>query len=163
MKKQGKGKTVGTNYTIPFSDKQAIESHIDEGIGLRLKFRRGVLGFTQEELAKKLGITFQQVQKYESGKDRVSSSRLWDLANVLDVPVSFFFEDLASQENSPLWFKSPSKKTFKDPKVKRPSSVVQEENDLTELIQAYLQIKDEAVRRNLLELAKSLVPKKPLL
>lgn len=67
---------------------------VDIHVGKRLRHQRWVLGVTQGELAEALGIRFQQVQKYESGSNRVSASRLWDIAKVLDVPVSFFFEGL---------------------------------------------------------------------
>jgi transcriptional regulator with XRE-family HTH domain len=67
---------------------------IDLHVGQRLRQRRCLLGLTQQRLAAAVGIKFQQIQKYESGANRVSASRLWALANALDVPVSYFFEDL---------------------------------------------------------------------
>jgi transcriptional regulator with XRE-family HTH domain len=73
------------------SDSQR-QSTIDVHIGSRLRQRRTLVGMTQNKLATALGITFQQVQKYESGVNRVSGSRLYDLANALDIPVSFFFD-----------------------------------------------------------------------
>ena len=66
----------------------------DVHIGRRLRERRIALGNSQAELAEKLGISFQQVQKYESGANRISGSRLWDISNVLETPVSFFFDGL---------------------------------------------------------------------
>lgn len=66
---------------------------VDKYIGNRLKMRRLLLGMSQEWLADKLGVTFQQVQKYEKGTNRISSSRLQAIANVLNVPISFFFEN----------------------------------------------------------------------
>ena len=67
---------------------------VDIHVGKRLRHQRCVQGVTQGELAEALGIRFQQVQKYESGNNRVSASRLWDIAKVLNVPVSYFFEGL---------------------------------------------------------------------
>src|SRR5690348_7052572 len=76
---------------------------IDVHVGSRIRLRRTLLGMSQERLAEAIGLTFQQVQKYERGANRVGSSRLFDLARVLDVPVSYFFEDMpnAVQEKSP--------------------------------------------------------------
>ncbi|MEP3347927.1 MAG: helix-turn-helix transcriptional regulator [Litoreibacter sp.] len=67
---------------------------VDIHIGKRLRHRRWMVGMTQGELAGALGIRFQQIQKYESGSNRVSASRLWDIAQVLDLPVGYFFHGL---------------------------------------------------------------------
>jgi transcriptional regulator with XRE-family HTH domain len=65
---------------------------IDVHVGLRVRLRRTLLGMTQDKLASALGITFQQVQKYERGSNRIVASRLYEMSQVLDVPVSYFFE-----------------------------------------------------------------------
>ena len=67
---------------------------VDVHVGKRIRHRRWMNGTTQQQLAESVGIKFRQIQKYETGMNRVSASRLWDIANVLDVPVSFFFEGL---------------------------------------------------------------------
>lgn len=67
---------------------------VDIHVGKRIRHRRWMNGTTQQQLAEAVGIKFQQIQKYETGMNRVSASRLWDIANVLGVPVSFFFEGL---------------------------------------------------------------------
>lgn len=67
---------------------------VDVHVGKRIRHRRWMNGTTQQQLAESVGIKFQQIQKYETGMNRVSASRLWDIAHVLDVPVSFFFEGL---------------------------------------------------------------------
>lgn len=79
---------------------------IDVHVGKRLRLRRELLGMTQETLSNLLGLTFQQVQKYERGTNRMASSRLWDIAQVLDVGIDFFFEDIPSEiaEQSPRCF-----------------------------------------------------------
>ena len=68
--------------------------HVDVHVGKRIRHRRWLLGMTQQQLAEQVGIKFQQIQKYETGANRVSASRLWDIADSLGVPVSFFFEGL---------------------------------------------------------------------
>lgn len=65
---------------------------VDIHVGKRVRHRRWMLGVTQQKLGDKVGIKFQQIQKYETGMNRISASRLWDIAEALDVPVSFFFE-----------------------------------------------------------------------
>src|SRR5919107_3688638 len=67
---------------------------IDVRVGARLRLRRMMLGLSQEKLAEMIGLTFQQVQKYERGANRIGASRLYELSRVLDVPVSFFFDDI---------------------------------------------------------------------
>ena len=70
--------------------KHPVELHFGQWV----RQRRCLLGMTQEQLAEKVGIKFQQIQKYETGANRISSSRLWDISEVMDVPVSFFFDGL---------------------------------------------------------------------
>jgi len=67
---------------------------VDTHVGQRIRQRRWMVGMTQQQLGERVGIKFQQIQKYETGTNRVSASRLWDIAAALDVPVSFFFEGL---------------------------------------------------------------------
>lgn len=67
---------------------------VDVHVGKRIRHRRWLVGMTQQQLAQKVGIKFQQIQKYETGANRVSASRLWDIADAMEVPVSFFFEGL---------------------------------------------------------------------
>ena len=67
---------------------------VDVHVGQRVRQRRWMVGMTQQQLGNEVGIKFQQIQKYETGTNRISASRLWDIAAALDVPVSFFFEGL---------------------------------------------------------------------
>lgn len=67
---------------------------VDVHVGKRVRHRRWMVGMTQQQLGEAVGIKFQQIQKYETGMNRISASRLWDIAHALDVPVSFFFEGL---------------------------------------------------------------------
>ena len=85
------------------TDRQPVERHhritnnnaIDLHVGKRLRLRRTLLGMSQEQLGAELNITFQQVQKYERGANRISASRLWDMSQILDVPVSYFFDHMS--------------------------------------------------------------------
>jgi transcriptional regulator with XRE-family HTH domain len=99
---------------------------------------------SQEKLGEAIGLTFQQVQKYERGANRIGASRLFDLSRVLDVPVSFFFDDMDedAQSSSPA---SPGDE--RNPMAKR---------ETLELVRAYYSITDESVRRKVYELAKTL-------
>src|SRR2546430_15710580 len=75
-------------------EKEGRPSPIDVHVGSRIRLRRTLQGMSQERLGEALGLTFQQVQKYERGVNRVGASRLFDLSRVLDVPISFFFDDM---------------------------------------------------------------------
>lgn len=77
-------------------DAKSIDAHV----GGRLRVRRLLAGMSQEELANTLGLTFQQVQKYEKGHNRIGASRLYQLAKIFDVKVQFFFEGIAVSDNS---------------------------------------------------------------
>lgn len=73
---------------------------VDVHVGKRVRHRRWLVGMTQQQLAEKVGIKFQQIQKYETGANRVSASRLWDIADTLDVQVGFFFEGLKVEKDA---------------------------------------------------------------
>src|SRR6056297_3128889 len=73
---------------------------VDVHVGKRIRHRRWLVGMTQQQLAEAVGIKFQQIQKYETGANRVSASRLWDIAEALDVDVSFFFEGLEQERDT---------------------------------------------------------------
>jgi len=70
---------------------------IDRHVGMRVRMRRMMLGISQEKLGERLGLTFQQVQKYEKGVNRIGASRLMQMSGILGVPVSFFFEDAPNE------------------------------------------------------------------
>ena len=84
---------AGTDQVVA-GDREGRPSPIDVHVGTRIRLRRTLLGMSQERLGEALGLTFQQVQKYERGVNRVGASRLFDLSRVLDVPISFFFDDM---------------------------------------------------------------------
>src|SRR5882672_3836956 len=84
---------------------QGFPNPIDVHVGQRIRQRRSLLGMSQEKVAQALGLTFQQVQKYERGTNRVGSSRLFDLTRILSVPISYFFEEMEAS----VAYKSPSR------------------------------------------------------
>jgi transcriptional regulator with XRE-family HTH domain len=109
------------------SDRMASKGHpnpVDMYVGARLRLRRTLLGMSQEAVADQLGLTFQQVQKYERGTNRVSSSRLFDLCRIFNVPIAFFFDempgDVAKQSPGTLQGKKPESVDLDlDPAAKR--------------------------------------------
>ena len=125
---------------------------IDVHVGARIRVRRTLLGISQERLAEAIGLTFQQVQKYEKGMNRVSSSRLVDLANTLDVAIPYFFEDMSAGVGA----QTPSALM----KVGHRLLAIDNETDplakreTLEFVRAYYKIKDPAVRKRLAELTK---------
>ena len=82
---------------------------VDVHVGRRIRLRRNLLGWSQEKLGDLLGLTFQQIQKYEKGMNRVSASRLWDFSVVMETPVSFFYDDMDKRvaKQSPRMFSNP--------------------------------------------------------
>ena len=117
---------------------------VDIHVGSRLRQRLTSLGITQQELATSQGVTFQQVQKYERGANRISASRLYHLSEVLDVPVTFFFEGISTTSTT-----APTAETteYTDP-LTTPEAI--------ELAAAYHAISDQAIRHRLLDLARAL-------
>ena len=125
---------------------------VDVHVGSRVRLRRTLLGLSQEKLGEAIGLTFQQVQKYERGANRIGASRLFDLSRVLDVPVGYFFEDMsdAVASRSPRQIKGLSEDhdTYEpDPMAKR---------ETLELVRAYYKISSPQVRKRLFEMTKAL-------
>ena len=132
-------------------------SPIDVHVGSRVRLRRTLLGMSQEKLGEALGLTFQQVQKYERGVNRIGASRLFDLARVLDVPISFFFDDLppemggmALNRSRPALGMAEDQGSFDDDTLHR--------RETLELVRAYYRITDPAVRKKVFDLIKTLSP-----
>lgn len=125
---------------------------VDVHVGSRVRLRRTLLGLSQEKLGEAIGLTFQQVQKYERGANRIGASRLYDLARVLDVPVGFFFEEMTpeTQQNSP----AQARELREEPEPYEPDPMAKRET--LELVRAYYRITDPQVRRRLFELTKAL-------
>jgi transcriptional regulator with XRE-family HTH domain len=86
---------ISTEDTIERNFRITNNNAIDMDVGKRVRLRRTLLGMSQEQLGTELNITFQQVQKYERGANRISASHLWDIGQILDVPISYFFDDMS--------------------------------------------------------------------
>lgn len=130
----------------------AAPDPIDVAIGSRLRLRRLAMGFSQETLGRALGITFQQIQKYERGTNRIFASRLFHLARVLRVPVAYFFQGLSAEGGSAVPSENGSPGAgFAEESV----SDLLNRNDSLKLIQAYNRISDPGVRRQIYALVKS--------
>lgn len=130
---------------------------IDAHVGTRVRLRRMLLGMSQEKLGEHLGLTFQQVQKYEKGVNRIGASRLFDLSRVLGVPVQFFYDEAPSElmeGNVPLGFAERPTETY----------VVEflSTREGLELNKAFVKIADPRVRRSVVELVRSLGGDGPL-
>jgi transcriptional regulator with XRE-family HTH domain len=125
---------------------------IDVHVGNRVRLRRTLLGMSQEKLGEAIGLTFQQVQKYERGANRIGASRLYDLARVLDVPVSFFYEEMSpeTKERSPALARG----LQEEPEPYEPDPMAKRET--LELVRAYYRISDPQVRKRLFDLTKAL-------
>lgn len=127
---------------------------VDVHVGNRVRLRRTLLGLSQEKLGESLGLTFQQVQKYERGANRIGASRLFDLSRVLDVPVAYFFDDMANEvaDYSPRQIAFAGMAEEPEPFEADPMT----KRETLELVRAYYRITEPSVRRRIFELCKSL-------
>jgi transcriptional regulator with XRE-family HTH domain len=122
-----------------------LPNPIDKHVGSRVRMRRMMLGMSQSTLADGLDLTFQQVQKYEKGTNRISASRLQQISNILQVPVSFFFEGTPGQ----------SKAKDDAPSLAYVTDFLATRNGLA-LTKAFMEIKDAKLRRNIVHLVEEL-------
>ncbi|CAL4868800.1 hypothetical protein MMA231_03089 [Asticcacaulis sp. MM231] len=120
---------------------------VDLHVGMRVRSRRKSLGLTQEALAKSIGLTFQQVQKYERGANRISASKLYEMALFLKVPVSFFYEGFVPGSNGEPFMESASERSVHD---------FLATGEGIELAEAFPRIKGALRRRKILELVRAM-------
>ncbi|WP_018688899.1 helix-turn-helix domain-containing protein [Ahrensia kielensis] len=130
------------------TDTKKVPNPIDIHVGSRIRLRRTMIGMSQEKLGDSLGITFQQIQKYEKGSNRVGASRLQNLAGILNVPVSFFFEDAPGSDAV---VPGGLEETSTSYVVNFLSS-----SEGLQLNRAFVKISDPKVRRRLIDLVKTL-------
>lgn len=133
--------TKETSSGVKYGRGTGVPDPIDVHVGARVRTRRLLIGMNQETLAKALGLTFQQVQKYEGGTNRVSASRLQEIADVLSVKVGYFYEGLPSGDTT-----DPTEAAARS-RMQRPEAI--------ELIRSYYTIADQECRRQLLEMVKA--------
>jgi transcriptional regulator with XRE-family HTH domain len=140
---------VEKNFRV--TNNNAIDMHV----GKRIRLRRTLLGMSQEQLGSELDITFQQVQKYERGANRVSASRLWDISQILDSPINYSFDDMSenTMRSSPRRVSRGaddvdlSDEQTKDPMARR---------ETLELVRTYYSIKTPLVRKRVSDMVKSI-------
>lgn len=132
-----------------------LPNPIDIHVGNRIRLRRTLLGMSQEKLANLLGLTFQQVQKYEKGMNRVGASRLWDISKVLETPISFFYEDMDKDvaNQSPRTFSRPSEQPlyFEEEDADFLSDPMSRQETI-ELVKAYYKIPNRKAAKHLFDL-----------
>ncbi len=128
-----------------------VPSPVDVHVGARLRVRRTLLGMSQTTLGDAIGLTFQQVQKYKRGANRISASRLFDMSLILDVPIEYFFDDMptAVAASSPAQGGGRAKK----PPSHEPDPMAKRET--LEFVRAHYKISDPEIRKRLFELAKA--------
>ena len=119
-----------------------VPAPVDVHVGARVRTRRLLIGMNQETLARALGLTFQQIQKYEGGANRISASRLSQIAEVLDVPIAYFFTGLESSEGE-----ASAGELATRERMQRPEAI--------ELIRAYYAITDQRIRNQFLDMIKA--------
>ena len=140
-----------TERSFRITNNNAVDMHV----GKRVRLRRTLLGMSQEQLGTELNITFQQVQKYERGANRISASRLWDIGQILDVPINYFFDDMTenTMQSSPRRVSRGgdivdlTDEQIKDPMARR---------ETLELVRTYYSIEKPLVRKRISEMVKSI-------
>ena len=141
------------------AEKETRSSPIDTHVGTRIRLRRTLLGLSQEKLGDALGLTFQQVQKYERGVNRVGASRLFDLSRVLDVPIAFFFDDLpdhlAGMNGGHMMRVTGG---FAERQDSFGTDEAMNRRETLDMVRAYYRITDPAIRKRVFDLIKSMGP-----
>jgi transcriptional regulator with XRE-family HTH domain len=125
-----------------------LPNPIDKHVGSRLRMRRKMLGMSQEKLGEALKITFQQVQKYEKGTNRISASRLQHISHILQVPVPFFFEGAPHQPGQPRGAGGPASPAY--------VSEFLSSTDGLALVKAFTKIKEAKLRRRVVQLVEEI-------
>ncbi len=130
-----------------------MKHHVDVHVGQRIRRRRWMVGMTQQQLGEAVGIKFQQIQKYETGMNRVSASRLYEISKALDVPVAFFFDavDEPANENEA----TSQVADLVIDKSEAPAADLFTDKEALELIRCYFRLPEEP-RKRLFELTRSL-------
>lgn len=127
---------------------------IDEHVGMRLRQRRSILGLSQERLAEAIGLTFQQVQKYERGTNRVSASKLYEFSKILNVPISYFFDEYGARKKISA---GPALAGFSDNKQDSfMGEDIMSRKETLDLIRTYYSITDPKLRKDVMKILKTM-------
>ena len=132
------------------TDLKKIPNPVDVHVGSRVKIRRNMLGLSQEKLGDYLGVTFQQIQKYEKGINRISASRMQQISEILETPVSFFFDDLPNQSANQ------NEAGFSDSSSSQYVVDFLSTSDGLRLNRAFVKIKDPKLREKIVDLVISI-------
>lgn len=140
----------------PQKKTRGAPTDVDKHVGKRLKIRRNLMGMSQDDLAREIGVTFQQIQKYEHGTNRISAGKLFEFAEVMNVMVDFFFEGLPGYDTGMANAVSDNAQTqFGDTGKSTHLNQVFDNKETMDLVRAYYAIEDEKVRHRLLQFIKS--------
>jgi len=131
-----------------------MKHHVDVHVGQHIRRRRWMVGMTQQQLGEAVGIKFQQIQKYETGMNRVSASRLYEISKALDVPVAFFFEAVDDPANENDTSDQAADLNVVD-KSEAPAVDLFTDKEALELVRCYFRLPEEP-RKRLFELTRSL-------
>lgn len=129
-----------------------IPHPVDVHVGGQVRMRRVLLGMSQEKLGEELGLTFQQVQKYEKGSNRIGASRLFDVSRILEVPIAYFYEGLGGSSEQQGGLAEDSQSRY--------MAEFAQSNDCVQLMKAFIQIKQPHVRRSVIQFVKNLADSK---
>jgi len=124
---------------------------IDAHVGSRIRARRGLLGMSQKDLGAKVGLTFQQIQKYERGANRIGSGRLYEFSKILGVPIAYFFDDMSVELQS---YAEKGAKRGKPIPDGAPDAEIMDRRDTLDLVRTFHAIDDDMVRQRLVELMR---------
>ena len=144
------------NAEKPQKKTRGAPTNVDKHVGKRLKIRRNLMGMSQDDLAREIGVTFQQIQKYEHGTNRISAGKLFEFAEVMNVMVDFFFEGLPGYDAGMTNAISDNAQTqFGDAEKNTHLNHALDNKEKIDLVRAYYAIEDEKVRHRLLQFIKS--------
>ena len=137
---------------------KGVADDVDKYVGKRLRIRRFLLGLSQEKLADEVGVTFQQIQKYERGSNRVSAGRLLKFSQVLDVPVNYFYEDIEQSKPASkiLAGLSDNGQDSFESEGKISDDNIMERRETLDLVRSYYSVSDPKKRKDILKFIKSM-------
>ncbi len=137
---------------------KGVPDSVDVHVGNRLRLRRTLLGVSQEKLASAIGLTFQQIQKYEKGLNRISAGKLYQLSKVLDISVQYFYDNITqASNNSKAGLADNPQDTFKY--APDNDKDILEQKETHDLLKVYYSIEDENTRKDILKFIKSMAQK----